>query len=73
MFRKDIKNLTKSMRVILHGIDKMATQYDSEAIEELAKELESMVGSLVAEMQINGIMVATQIGHNGGDSPIFDN
>ncbi|KKN23692.1 hypothetical protein LCGC14_0902510 [marine sediment metagenome] len=48
------------------------TEYDSEAVMEIAKDIEARMGSIVADMENEGIAVAVQVGHNGGDSPIGD-
>ena len=65
MWIKDVLNVTKNMRVSIRAIEKAAREKDSDAVEEIAKDLEGQVGSLVAAMQIDGIWVGIKIGNGG--------
>ena len=68
--REQLRGLIKDTREDLVNLSKRITAYDSEAVENIAMDIESRMGSIVADMQIEGITVAVRIGHNGGDSPI---
>ncbi len=72
MTREILRNLVKDTQGDLKTMRKRITEYDSEAVMEIAMDIESRMGSIVAEMQIEGIAVAIQAGHNGGASPIKD-
>jgi len=62
MWIKDVLNVTKEMRTTIRSIEKASREKDSDAVEELAKDLEGQAGSLVAAMQIEGIWVGIKIG-----------
>lgn len=72
MTREILKTLIKDTRSDLATMRLRVNEYDSEAVGEIAKDIESRMGGIVAAMEIEGIAVAVQAGHNGGDSPILD-
>lgn len=55
MNRREVINATREMRMLLSRIEKEADNENGNRIENLAIDLESKVGALVAEMQINGL------------------
>ena len=72
MTKEQLRNLINMTQADIKIMRKRVTEYDSEAVEEIAKDIEARMGSIVANMQIEGIAVAILAGHNGGNSPIYD-
>lgn len=70
--RQQLRELLNLTQQDIRTMRKRINEYDSEAVEEIAKDIEEHMASIVADMHTEGIAVAIQVGHNGGDSPIFE-
>lgn len=70
MTRKQLRDLVKDTREDLRVMLKRIAEYDSEAVENIALDIEERMSGIIADMQIEGIAFAEMVGHNGGDSPI---
>ncbi len=69
MWPSDLKKQAKNMKVIISLMIKAGEQCESEEVEELARELESLAGSIVTDMQENGIWVGIV---SGSDTHIIE-
>ena len=65
MWVVDVMNVAKDMRSTITALTKAARELDSDAVEEIARDIESQAGSLVAAMQTDGIWVGVKIGDSG--------
>jgi len=72
MTREQLRYLLKLTTDDMKVMRKRITEYDSEAVMEIAKDIESRMGGIVADMEVEGIAVGILAGHNGGNSPIQD-
>ena len=69
--REQLRYLLKLTRDDMAIMRRRINEYDSEAVGEIAMCIEARMSGIVADMQIEGIAVAIQAGHNGGNSPIY--
>jgi hypothetical protein len=72
MWASDISKLIKETRRDLTNMAKMARESDSEAVEMIALDIEERMGAIVTNMRDDGIFVATQVGHNGSSSQVYN-
>ena len=70
--RQQLRELVKDTETDLRTMKKRITEYDSEAVENIATDIANRMSGIIADMQVEGIAVAIQAGHNGGNSPIYE-
>jgi len=72
MTREQLRYLIKITEEDIKVMRKRVTEYDSEAVEMIAQDIEGRMNGIIADMQIEGIACAIQAGHNGSSSPVYE-